>query len=224
MFEDIFNRKRLVEEKLTSYVFVKEGKGSHYFTEILNGEFSLEVLIDENGKADTNLIEKENGEAYTLYKMNATGSFIAEVRTAVAEVLTDIVDKCYEDAVFKSKQAAMAIKYVKETYGDELEFLWTKFPDNAVWRRKDNRKWYGAILTVQGKKIGIDTQDLIEIIDLRMNPADKEKVLSKDHYYPGWHMNKNSWYTIVLDGSVMENELKKRIDESYKLAKKLILI
>ena len=33
----------------------------------------------------------------------------------------------------------MIIKYVRESYGDELEFLWKKFPDNAVWRRKDNK-------------------------------------------------------------------------------------
>ena len=220
MFEDIFNRKRLVEKNLTTYGFVKKGKTDHYYTDILNGEFNLEVVIDANGKVDTNLIEKENGEVYTLYKTNATGSFIAAVRTAIAEALTDIVNKCYEDAVFKTKQADIAIKYVRETYGDELEFLWTKFPDNAVWRRKDNRKWYGAILTVQGEKIGIDTKDIIEIIDLRMNPEDKEEVLSKEHYYPGWHMNKNSWFTIALDGSIKDNELKKRIDESYELAQK----
>ena len=38
-------------------------------------------------------------------------------------------------------------------YCDELEFLWQKFPDNAVWRRKDNKKWYGALLTVSKEKL-----------------------------------------------------------------------
>lgn len=29
----------------------------------------------------------------------------------------------------------MVIEYVREKYRDELEFLWEKSPDNAVWHR-----------------------------------------------------------------------------------------
>lgn len=34
--------------------------------------------------------------------------------------------------MFRAEQALKMIDYVRETYGDELEFLWTKFPDNSV--------------------------------------------------------------------------------------------
>ena len=91
---------------------------------------------------------------------------VGEIRTTVEEILTDIADACYDLEVFKTDQAHMAIEYVRKTYGDELEFLWTKFPDNAVWRRKDSRKCYGAILTVSGEKIGLDTEKIVEIIDI----------------------------------------------------------
>ena len=37
---------------------------------------------------------------------------------------------------------------------------------------------------------------------------------------PGWHMNKKSWYTLVLDGPIADEEIKLRITESYELAKK----
>lgn len=114
----------------------------------------------------------------------------------------------------------MAIEYVRKKYGDELEFLWTKFPENAVWRRKDNQKWYGAILTVTGNKIGLDTDEIVEIIDLRMKAENREAILSREHYYPGWHMNKKSWYTLVLDNCIADEEIKLRITESYELAKK----
>jgi len=43
---------------------------------------------------------------------------------------------------------------------------------------------------------------------------------SRKNYYPGWHMNKKSWYTIVLNGSVPNDELRERITESYELAGK----
>lgn len=39
---------------------------------------------------------------------------------------------------------------------------------------------------------------------------------------PGYHMNKRHWNTLILDGSLPENEIKRLIDHSYALvAKKL---
>ena len=114
----------------------------------------------------------------------------------------------------------MLIDYVYDTYGDELEFLWQKFPDNAIWRRKDNRKWYAAILTVRRSKLGMRSDEIVEIIDLRIQPENMEAVLQNEHYYPGWHMNKKNWYTIILDGSVPTKEICNKLDDSYTLTGK----
>ena len=218
MFDEIFKRKKPIPDKLISYGFEKNGSTYQYSTDIRNGEFTLTVQIGADGTVDTNLTENENGEPYVLYKTGASGTYVGKIRTAIEQVLSDVARQCYETAVFKTEQAQMIIKYVRESYGDELEFLWKKFPDNAVWRRKDNKKWYGAILTVAGKKLGLETDKIVEIIDLRMNSTEAETVLSRKHYYPGWHMNKKSWYTFVLDGSISNEELKERMMESYVLA------
>lgn len=37
---------------------------------------------------------------------------------------------------------------------------------------------------------------------------------------PAYHMNKNHWNSVILDGSVPEDELKKMIAESYSLCGK----
>lgn len=218
MFDEIIKRKKLIPEKLLACGFEKNGEFFQYFTEIRNGEFTLMIQIGMDGTIDTNLVENETGEAYILYKTGASGTYVGEIRTAIEEVLYDIVRQCYETSIFKTEQSQMIINFVIEQYGDELEFLWEKFPDNAVWRRKDNKKWYGAILTVAGKKVGLETEKIEEIIDLRMNPAEADLILSRKNYYPGWHMNKKSWYTIVLNGSVPNEELKEKIMESYDLA------
>lgn len=34
---------------------------------------------------------------------------------------------------------------------------------------------------------------------------------------PGWHQNKEHWNTIILDGSIPENEIKRMIAESYDI-------
>lgn len=218
MFEEIFKRKQPVADKLKTYGFHKVGRNFIYNTLIYNYLFSLTVIIKPDGEIDTKLTEKETGEEYTLYKTNASGEYVGTIREEIKKILSGIVQECYEPAVFKSAQAKMLIQFVRNTYGDELEFLWQKFPDNAVWRRKDNNKWYVAILTVRGRKIGLATEEIVEILDLRMDSKQAETILSQKHHYPGWHMNKKSWYTVVLDGSIADVELKEKIAESYALA------
>ena len=220
MFEEFTKRKKPIPEKLTAYGFEKEGNLFRYSREIRGGEFTLTLEIGEDGAIGTELIEKETGEEYVLYKTNASGAYGGGIRAAIGEVVGDVTRKCYETSVFRTEQAQMLREFVRETYGDELEFLWTQFPDNAVWRRKDNRKWYGAILTVEGRKLGLESERIEEIVDFRMDPKEAEEILSRANYYPGWHMNKKSWYTLVLDGGVSDGELKERLAESYRLAGK----
>ncbi len=218
MFEDIFKRRKAIPSKLLEYGFVQDGDNFQYRTSIMNDEFSLLIVINANENVNTILTEKESGEEYVLYKTNAQGSFVGEIRTAITDILQDISLKCYKPSVFKAVQTLRIIDFVSATYEDELEFLWTKFPDNAIWRRKDTNKWYGAILTVQKSKLGLDSNELVEIIDLRIAPEEMADLLQKENYFPGWHMNKKSWFTVILDGSVSDKELFERIRNSYKLA------
>ena len=220
MFEEIFLRKRLLPERLSAYGFAEKAGFWELERDILGGDFRLTVSIRRNGEADTRLIERDTGEEYSLYKTEAAGSFVGEVRSAVGEVLSDIVLLCYEPSAFRSEEVRILTDYVRCTYGDELEFLWEKFPDNAIWRRRDNGKWYAAILTVRGDKLGLDTDKTVEIIDLRMAKENREATLSSKGCYPGWHMNKQSWYTVILNGEMPEKELIARLDESYRLAGK----
>ncbi|KZN42600.1 MmcQ/YjbR family DNA-binding protein [Pseudoalteromonas luteoviolacea] len=55
-------------------------------------------------------------------------------------------------------------------------------------------------------------------LNLKCDPD--EALLLRDKYssiVPGYHMNKRLWNTIVLDGSIPEDELKKLIDDSYNI-------
>ncbi|MDD3184406.1 MAG: MmcQ/YjbR family DNA-binding protein [Anaerostipes sp.] len=218
MFEEMLKRKKLDVNKLTSFGFNKNELCYRFSCIILDGLFNLEIDVFPNGNINSKVIEIDSDEEYILYKTNAIGSFVGEVRTAVDKVVSDIVENCYYTEVFQSEQAKMAIEYVRSKYNDELEFLWTKFPDNVVWRRKDNKKWYGAILTITKDKLGFSSTETVEIIDLRILTEDLEHLLSKENYYSGWHMNKKHWYTMILDNSISDDEICRRIDNSYQLA------
>ena len=218
MFEDIFHQKRVIREKLKDYGFKKSGDNYIYDTDILSGEFFLEITFKNDGFFDTRLTEAATNEEYILYKTEAAGSFVGDIRKAISGILCDIAEKCCENAAFCSKQASQVIDYIRKKYGDELEFLWEKSSGNAIWRRKDTNKWYGIMLTLSRRKLGFDSDKTAEIIDLKAKTGDIEKLVDNKRYFPGWHMNKKHWFTVVLDGTVISSEICKRIDQSYLLA------
>ena len=214
-----FRRKRVVFNRLIPYGFVLSDGEYHFSKDILEGQFRLFVSILKNGRVDTKTFDAASNEEYVLHRVSgAVGSFTGAVREAYESALLDIAETCFEASIFKSAQAQALISHVREAYGDELEYLWEKFPGNAIWRRKDNEKWYAALLTVSKRKLGIESDEIVEIIDLRAKPESIDKLVDNQRFYPGWHMNKKNWYTMILDGSVELDELKLKIDESYRLA------
>lgn len=215
-----FKRKKAVSEKLLNYGFTRQNSEYYYQTKILAEQFLMEVHI-KDAAVMTKLWDIENDCEYVLHTVSgAQGEFVTSVRFAYEEVLAEICENCFVDDVFKSDSTKAVMSYIAEKYGDDLEFLWPKFPENAVYRRKDNQKWYAAILTVKREKLGLDGDGTIEIIDLRLDPTVLEQTIDRKKYFPGYHMNKKHWYTICLNGSVSDMELFERIDISYNLAKK----
>jgi len=56
--------------------------------------------------------------------------------------------------------------------------------------------------------------------ELQMNvKCEPEKAIELREMYsavlPGYHMNKKYWNTVVIDGSISDNQLKEWIDDSY---------
>lgn len=217
ILEQTFKNKRPNIKKLISYGFECFDDIYLYKKTILEEQFLLTVKVC-GSLIDTEVIDIETDERYTLFLADgAVGSFVGAVRTAYEKVLRDIADKCFDKYVFKTEYAQQIIRYIDEKYGDELEFLWNKFPDNAIWRRSDNRKWYALLVTATKDKIGLLSNELAEMIDVR---GDAERLADGVRIFRGYHMNKKSWITIVLDGSVDIDEIYKLIDDSYRLAAK----
>ena len=221
MTEIELKKRKLNISKLLPFGFASTDAGYLYQTDMMDGQMKLTVIITFEGKLYTEVVDNSSGDEYVLHRVaGAVGSFVGQVKAEYEEILEEISAKCFDPEVFKNKQTKAVIEYVWNTYGDELEYLWQKFPDNAVVRRKDNQKWYAAILTVSRRKLGFDSDEMVEIIDLRIKPEDMEGTVDNMRYFPGYHMNKKHWYTLLLGGSIPTEEICRRIDESYILAKK----
>ena len=212
--------KKIVITKLASFGFIESDNGYAYKKDILNGQFELELFVTREGKLFTHLTEKAFGDEYTLHLVpDAVGEFVGSVKAAFGEAIYGFTNFCCESEIFMCEQTKLIISYVKEKYASGIEYLWKKFSDNAVFRRNDTKSWYGAILTVSLRKLGFDNDGDAEIVDLRMEPGFLDQ-RDKNRYLPGYHMNKKSWFTIILDGSVPTEEIYSLIDESYRLAGK----
>lgn len=216
MFEEIFRDKIPNGDKLLSYGFSLEAGVYLYRTAIMDGAFALEVAV-KGAEVGTRLIENDGGE-YILYKTDAEGRFVGEVRKAVASALGSIADRCFDPSLYRQELTVGLISYIKDSFGGRPEYLWDKFPKYCVFRRADNGKWYAVIMNPSCGSLGLDGAGEKEIIDLRVPPEDMDGLLKSGLYLPGWHMNKKHWLTACLDGTVGFSELCRRVDVSYEIA------
>ena len=205
-------------EKLIKYGFIKDNNVYTYKTPIYHNQFKVNIFFSEE-KQYSKLIDIENNEEYALVDIeDSAGEFIGKLKEEYERIIEDVITNCTNKEIFKSSQAINIINYIKKKYDDELEFLWEKFDDNAIWRNKQNNKWYALLLTVSKNKLGIESGDIIEIIDLRYQKEKIEEIIDNKNIFPGYHMNKKSWITIKLDNSVDTKQIYKLIDNSYKIS------
>ncbi len=216
---EMFSNRKLVLSRLLDYGFTASPGGYTYTVGIMDGEFSLTVFIDSLGTVGTSISEIDTGEEYFLYKTSAQGPFVGRVRDEADSVLADIADKCYVFTSFSGEQTLRLVEYAMATYGDVQEFPWKDTPTESIIRRHDSGKWYAALLAVPRRKLGIDSDQTAEIVNLHAEPERVAELLVREGFYPGWHMNKRRWFTVILDGTVPDAELFRLLDESYILAK-----
>ena len=106
--------------------------------------------------------------------------------------------------------------YAKEKYNTEPEYLWAKFPDYAVLRSDNNRKWYALIMDIPKNKLGNFGSEKVDIINLKMSdPLAVELLTQKEGFFRGYHISHGNWISVLLDGTVPVEEILPLIDESF---------
>ena len=217
--KDFIKNKKINFKKLKEFGFELIDNSYYYHTPLLKNQFKMSVKISLDNSIFTEIIDTETNEPYVLYLIENRSGYSEKVYKAYSEVLEKIKKECFEDEIFKANYTKEIVAYVKNKYGDELEFLWEKSPKNAVVRRKSSNKWYAVILTIPKRKIGLESDEVIEVINLHNIQKEIEKLIDYKRYFPAYHMNKKHWCTICLDGTIELKEIYKKIDISYELAK-----
>lgn len=107
------------------------------------------------------------------------------------------------------------IKFITVKYNSGPEYLWKKYPNFCVFRHADNQKWFGIIMTVPRKILKLAGTGDIDIINVKMDNV--EFFLGVNGILPAYHMNKNNWVSVLLDGTVSKQNVKKLIEMSFNL-------
>ena len=212
--------KKIDFKKLEEFGFKLKDNSYYYHTSLLKNQFKISVKISLDNSIFTEIIDTETTEPYVLHLLEIKRSGYSEkVYKAYSKVLEKIQKECFKDERFKANYTKEIIDYINNKYGDKLEFLWEKSPKNAVIRRESSNKWYAVILTISKRKLNLDSDKIIEVINLHNIAEEIEKLIDNKKYFPAYHMNKKHWCTICLDGTVELKEIYKLIDISYELAK-----
>ncbi len=105
----------------------------------------------------------------------------------------------------------------RERYSTEAEYLWARTPNFGVLRHP-NGKWYAVVMDIPKSKIGLPGDGLIDVMNVQVDPVMSGSLRATTGIFPGYHMNKEKWITVLLDGTLAMEQIAILLDISYDIA------
>ena len=112
---------------------------------------------------------------------------------------------------------AALIAFITEQYSAHEENPWKKYPNYAVFRHEDNQKWFALMMNISKSKLGLSSNAMIDVLNVKCDPILIHTLRNEKGVYPAYHMNKENWLTLALDGSIKDDQLKWLLDQSFEL-------
>lgn len=90
------------------------------------------------------------------------------------------------------------LEYCADTYGTTADYPFDEDFETAVLRHTDNRKWYAIVMRVSRRKFGMDSDEVIDVVNLKLPTDMFGSFGASDGVYPAYHMNKLHWISVLL--------------------------
>ena len=108
-------------------------------------------------------------------------------------------------------------RYIQDKYDVSPEYPWQKYDSNAVFRHSNNKKWFALIMDVKKEKLGIQGNEIVSVINLKIADQNfRDMLVREEGIMPAYHMSKVHWITVLLDGTVPEKQVKELLEISYQ--------
>ena len=109
------------------------------------------------------------------------------------------------------------IGFIFDEYSVEPDYPFPMDDVTCVFRHIDNRKWFGIAMVVPYRTIGISREGNVDILNVKCDPIMTGSLRGKPGFRPAYHMNKDRWITILLDGSAGKEDIAVLLDMSWQM-------
>lgn len=107
--------------------------------------------------------------------------------------------------------------YVRKKYGVTPDYPWKDKPMYSVYRHSDSRTWFAVVMDIKRNKLYGNDEDIVDVMNVKCDPFLIGSLIHENGIFPAYHMNKNHWVSVTLDGTVDDDKVKWLIDISFEL-------
>ena len=111
------------------------------------------------------------------------------------------------------------LEYCLDTYATEADYPFDEDFETAVLRHGDDRKWYALVMRVSRRKFGIASDEIIEVVNLKLPIEMFGSFDANDGVYPAYHMNKLHWISVLLPDAP-DDTVKFLVNVSFEATRK----
>ena len=109
------------------------------------------------------------------------------------------------------------VQYIFDTYSVEPDHPFPRDEESSVFRHGDNKKWFALTMCIPYRSMGISRDGQVDVLNVKCDPLLMGALRGKPGFRPAYHMNKDKWITILLDGSAEREEITGLLALSFKL-------
>lgn len=213
--EKIYDTHELNKQKLIHEGFKKEKTTYQKTYPLKEKNFEVIFYLTEK-RAKVKVYDKELKEEYLpFYVEEQTGEYVTKIKEEVESIWKEIIKNCFDTISIREK----ILDYVYKKYHTKPAYLWEGDPISCTLKNEDN-KWYGIIMEIPYKTLGIEKLGKVPIINLKNTEEKVLDLIDNKEYFKAYHMNKKYWYTITLTKNINMKKLEGLIDESYNIVTK----
>ena len=90
------------------------------------------------------------------------------------------------------------LQYCMDTYSTSPDYPFDEDFVTAVLRHRENQKWYALVMCVSRRKFGLDSDEPVDVVNLKLPLEMFGSFGASDGVYPAYHMNKLHWISMLL--------------------------
>lgn len=102
-----------------------------------------------------------------------------------------------------------------QRYSAEPEYPWND--ENYILRHRENHKWFAVGMRISYAHLGLEGLETVDVANFKCGPLLMDVYRRQPGVLPGYHMNKDHWITVLLDGSASEELIRELLELSYDL-------